>query len=100
MPVYVEGGLPLTSVAAGGRALAVVRALGAHLSAGALADVLPVLAVAADARHLSRGAAMDLAWSLGTVGGNAAHPAGALEWAVRARVREADLAAALEAGSG
>ena len=60
-PVYVAGGLPLSSFAGGARALAVVRALRAHLAADTLADVLPALRLVDGAeRHLSRGAAMDL----------------------------------------
>src|SRR5262249_12676392 len=60
-------------------------------------DVLPALrSVDPEGRHLSRGAAMDLVWSLGTVGGNSAHPEGALEWVSRAMRREPDLAAQLE----
>jgi RecB family exonuclease len=97
LPVHVAGGLPLTSTASGARALAVVRALRAHLSGEALAEVLPALRpVDPEGRHLSRGAAMDLVWSLGAVGGNSAHPEGALDWAARAIRREPDLAAQLE----
>ena len=92
LPVHIAGGLPLADFAAGARALAVVRALRGHLAAGSLADVLPALrSSAADGRRLSRGAAMDLAWSLGTVGGNPARREGALDWADRAADREADL---------
>ena len=91
-PVHVAGGLPITYLAAGTRALAVVRALRVHLAAGSLADVLPALrSSAAGGRHLSHGAAMDLSWSLGTVGGNPARPEGALDWADRAAEREAEL---------
>jgi hypothetical protein len=96
LPVHVAGGLPLSRTAAGARALAVVRALRAHLAAESLAGVLPVLrADPPDSRHLSSGAATTLAWSLGTVGGNPAHPAGALEWARRAVDREGELEAQL-----
>jgi RecB family exonuclease len=96
-PVHVAGGLPLTARAGGARALAVVRALRAHLSGEALADVLPALRTTdVEARHLARGAAMDLVWSLGTAGGNPAHPRGALQWASRAAARESALAAELE----
>ena len=88
-PVHVAGGLTITCFAAGARALAVVRALRAHLAAGPLADVLPALrSSAAGGRHLSHGAAMDLSWSLGTVGGNPARPEGALDWADRAAEQE------------
>ena len=92
LPVHIAGGLPLADFSAGARALAVVRALRGHLAAGSLADVLPALrSSAADGRRLSRGAAMDLAWSLGTVGGNPARREGALDWADRVADREADL---------
>ncbi len=92
MPVHVAGGLPLVGIAAGARALAVVRALHAHLGGNALADVLPALRTTGeDGRHLSRGAAMDLVWSLGTAGGNPARPDGALEWASRLAAREPQL---------
>ncbi len=108
LPVHVAGGLPLVGSAAGARALAVVRALRAHLAAEALAEVLPALRTSApDGRHLTHGAAMDLVWSLGTVGGNPARPEGAIEWSVRAAGRDSELEgelaaarAAEEAGGG
>jgi PD-(D/E)XK nuclease superfamily len=96
LPVYVAGGLPLTGATAGARLLAVVRALRAHMAGDAFAAVLPALRpVPEGERHLSHGAAMDLAWSLGTAGGNPARPEGALEWALRAGEREPELAAQL-----
>lgn len=106
-PVHVAGGLPLTSTATGARALAVVRALRGWLPGDALADLLPALrtvepapAGEVDRRHLSRGAAVELVWSLGTAGGNAARPAAALEWSARAARREEGLAMELaRAGS-
>jgi len=92
LPVHAAGGLLLTGTSSGARALAVVRALRDHLSPEALSEVLPALrSLAPDGRHLSHGAAMDLAWSLGTVGGNPARPEGALEWAVRAVEKQAEL---------
>jgi hypothetical protein len=92
IPVHVAGGLTATCFSAGARALAVVRALRAYLAAGALADVIPALrSSATNGRHLSRGAAMDLVWSFGTVGGNPARPEGSLDWADRAAEREAEL---------
>jgi RecB family exonuclease len=98
MPVHVAGGLPLIGTAAGARAMAVVRALQAHLAGDALADVLPALRTTGEnGRHLSRGAAMDLVWSLGTTGGNPARPDGALEWAGRLAAREPQLEAQLAA---
>jgi len=96
VPVHVAGGLPLAGTAAGARALAVVRALRAHLAGDALAAVLPALRTEGEAgRHLSSGRAMDLVWSLGTAGGSAARPEGALAWAERAASREASLAGQL-----
>lgn len=97
LPVYVAGGLPAVSTAAGARALAVIRAVAAHLAADALAAVLPALRLDGDPEraHLTHGEAMELAYSLGTVGGNAAHPAGALEWSARAAARIGELRAAL-----
>jgi hypothetical protein len=97
LPVHVAGGLPVTTTAGGARALAVVRALRDHLSGEALAEVLPALRpTGTDARHLTRGAAMDLVWSLGTAGGNPAHPRGALDWTARVAAREPALVAQLE----
>jgi hypothetical protein len=98
LPVHVAGGLQLVGTAAGARLLAVVKALGAHLAGEALAPVLPALrSVSLDGHHLSRGAATDLVGSLGTTGGNPAHPEGALDWVPRIAVREPDIAAQLEA---
>jgi hypothetical protein len=101
LPVHVAGGLPLAGQAAGARALAVIRALRAHLAGEALGGVLPALrtgpAGEADGpAHLAHGAALDLVWSLGTAGGTPAHPAGALEWSGRAAAREPALQALLE----
>ena len=97
LPVHVAGGLPFGGTATGARTLAVVRALRGHLSAERLAAVLPSLrTMPAGARHLSHGAATDLAWSLGTVGGNPAHPHGALEWVPRMRDVEGSLDRQLE----
>jgi hypothetical protein len=97
LPVHVAGGLPVTDTATGARALAVVRALRAHLDGEALAAVLPSLrTVPPGSRHLPHGAATDLVWALGTVGGSPAHPEGALEWAARAHAREQDIAEQLD----
>ncbi len=91
-PVHVAGGLQLTTFAAGARMLAAIRALRGHLAADLLADLAPALRLSDEAgRHLSRGAAMDLLWSLGTVGGNPAWPEGALEWSSRIAERQAEL---------
>jgi len=116
-PVHVAGGVPMVATSGGARVLAVLRALEANLGAEALAEVLPalvlegpdvVLGVRDEAappqfppspkRHLSHGEAMALAFGLGTAGGNAAHPEGALAWSARAAAREAELARALERG--
>ncbi len=97
LPVHVAGGLPAVAEAAGARVLAVLNALALHLRADALAAVLPSLRLdGAERNHLTHGEAMELAWGLGTVGGNAANPRGALEWSVRAKARLAELARALE----
>ncbi|HEX9290058.1 MAG TPA: PD-(D/E)XK nuclease family protein [Anaeromyxobacteraceae bacterium] len=110
LPVHVAGGLPAISTAAGARLLAVIRALEAHLSAETLAAVLPAVRIERPPRpspagegaprpatvsHLTHGEAMELAFSLGTAGGNAARPEGALEWSPRAAARAPELEAAL-----
>src|SRR5882724_11481001 len=70
-PVHAANGLPFTHSAAGARVSSVLRALRAHLAADLLADLLPAMRLAGEGeRHLARGGAMDLLWSLGTVGGN------------------------------
>ncbi len=95
-PVHASGGLPLTGTSAGSRALAVVRAIRRHLEPEALSEILPCLRLTdGDGRHLSHGEALTVAWSLGTAGGNPARPDGALEWAIRAVERQAELAARL-----
>jgi hypothetical protein len=119
LPVYVAGGLPAITTAAGARVLAVLRSLASSLSAETLAPVLPALrlehaaggepagrkspgeagtdlpAPAPGRSHLTQGEAMELAYGLGTVGGNAAHPEGALEWSARAAARIPELESAL-----
>jgi len=96
-PVHIAGGIPALSLTAGTRVLAVLRALRAHLSADTLGLVLPALRlVGEEGRHLSAREAMELAFALGTVGGNAAHPEGALEWTSRATARMAELEVALK----
>jgi RecB family exonuclease len=92
LPVHVAGGLPASASAGGTRALALVRALSSFLPAEAMAGLLPALrASLGDRKHLGHSEASSLAWSLGTVGGNAAHPEGALSWSGRAAAREARL---------
>jgi hypothetical protein len=101
LPVYVAGGLPAISTSGGARVRAVIHALRSGLAADALAEVLPALRTGdAERRHLSRGAAMDLAYSLGTVGGSAANPEGALEWSTRAAARESKMEAWLAGAAG
>jgi hypothetical protein len=97
LPVYVAGGVPASSTAAGARVLAAIRAVSAHLAAEALAPVLPALRLDGDGErtHLTHGEAMEVAYSLGTVGGNAANPRGALAWSARASARVGELEAAL-----
>lgn len=93
LPVHVAGGLPAVSEAGGARLLALLDALAGHLPAERVAALLPALRIEGDEerKHLTHGEAMELAWSLGTAGGNAANPAGALEWAARAEAREEEL---------
>jgi RecB family exonuclease len=98
-PIHVADGLPLTSFAAGARAMAVVRALRAYLSAEWLLSVLPMLrATRGENSHLSSGEAMELVWSLGTAGGSPARPAGALEWSSCAAAWETELSDQLASG--
>jgi hypothetical protein len=95
IPVHVAGGLPAARHPAAARILAVVRGLAAFLPAEALADLLPSLRASGGAvQHLSIGQAMDLVWSLGTIGGSAANRQGALGWPERMDVIEKRLAAA------
>jgi hypothetical protein len=91
-PFHIANGLPFTHYVSGARVLAVLRALRGHLAADLLSELLPALRLEGETeRHLTRGAAMDLLWSLGTVGGNPAHPEGAFEWSLRAQERQAEL---------
>ncbi|MEW6272277.1 MAG: PD-(D/E)XK nuclease family protein, partial [Thermodesulfobacteriota bacterium] len=99
-PVFVAGGTPLVSFAGGAHALAVVRALRRHLAAESLVPVLTALKLAEESgaapRRLSHERAMEIAYGLGTLGGNPAHPLGALDWSARLEAR----ATALEARVG
>lgn len=100
LPIHVAGGLPLTERAGGARTLALVRALAAFLPAEAVAALLPSLrAGLGERKHLSIQEAMEVAWSLGTAGGNAGEPGLALSWSPRAAAREAALAAEVEAAT-
>jgi RecB family exonuclease len=101
LPVHVFNGRPLTATAAGARALAVVRALRAHLAGEALIGVLPALRPTAaegeeDARRLSHGTATELIWTLGTAGGSSGRPEGALDWSACAASREQSWSAQLQ----
>jgi RecB family exonuclease len=96
LPVHVAGGLPAVSRSGAARALALLDALARFLPAEALAGLLPALrAEHGERSHLTHGQAAELAWSLGTVGGSPADPAGALGWSDRARARETALEAEL-----
>ena len=91
-PVQVAGGLPVVATAAGARVLALVRALGAFLPAESMGELYSSLNVKiGDRDHLTFGEAMGVAWSVGTTGGSAARPEGALDWTPRAAARQAQL---------
>jgi RecB family exonuclease len=94
LPVYLAEGQPAACSAAGARMMAVVRALRAWLSAEALASILPSLkAPSEDSAHLSREEAIEVVYSLGTLGGSPAYPSGALVWKGRLADAERRLAA-------
>jgi RecB family exonuclease len=105
---HVSGGIPACTSATGSRALAVVRGLRAHLGFDALAEVLPTLRLSAQEEdgdesvqpkrpnRLARGVARELAFGLGTVGGNPGNPRGALEWSSRIVARREAVKAAIE----
>jgi hypothetical protein len=94
-PVHLAGGCALTSTT-GGRLLAVTQALQHHLSVDQVAQVLPMLRTDGEDCPIGKGAAMDLAQSLGTVGGSVSNPTGGLAWTERLARRESDIAAAAE----
>ncbi|MBI5487728.1 MAG: PD-(D/E)XK nuclease family protein [Deltaproteobacteria bacterium] len=91
LPVCVQGGLPATATAAGTRILGLLRALGDALPASRVAVALPWLRLEGDDGHLSTGEAVELAFALGTVGGTASNPRGALEWKARLAERDEEL---------
>ena len=99
-PVFAAGGRLLTSWSGGAHVLAVVRALRMHLAAESLVSVLTCLRVTDEGgskAHLSYANAMRLAYGLGTLGGNPAHPEAACDWDARLAFHEARLQqAALE----
>ena len=91
VPVHVAGGLPFAARAGGARVIALVGALQEHLGIEQFAAVLPTLKAPGDkSTHLYKREADKLATSLGTVGGHAGHPAGALEWEERLAARTDD----------
>lgn len=90
--VYVLGGVPAISTSAGARISMLLRALAGYLHLDALAELLPVVQLAAEGVFLSRRDAIDALYELGTVGGSPANPAGALEWAERGEARRDVLA--------
>ncbi len=106
LPVHVPGGLPAVTHAGGTRAIATVRALAAHLPIDLLAELVPTIRLQwpqstegkgeKDERpkHLFRARAVEIISSLGTAGGNAEWPAGALEWLPRLKTRRTELEAA------
>lgn len=99
VPVHVAGGVAVTSHIGGARLLTVVRALRRHLGPEDLAAVLPCFKTdgGEDPRPVAKGAALDLAFSLGCVGGSAANPRGALDWSDHVDHHLARLSSALAA---
>lgn len=89
-PAYVSGGHRLGSHPAGARVLSVLDALLEHLPIQRFAEVLPNLRSATDDVP-SLGAAQELAYRLGTVGGSTSEPERATEWTARAEARQAQL---------
>jgi hypothetical protein len=82
VPVFVAGGLPITSTSGGVRVLRVLRALSKFLPAEIMAEVLPTLRLEPDEqkKHLSRKEAIELLCGLGTAGGSIARREDALAW--------------------
>ncbi len=92
VPVFVAGGLPLLASTAGARVLAVLNALQQHLPVELVAEILTTFRpVGENALRLSRSRAYEVAYALGTAGGNASDPAAALSWAERVVLRGAQL---------
>ena len=87
LPVFVAGGIPAHSAAAGARVLTLLRALAGYLNPDGLAAILPLLRTGDDQPRIAKGAALDLAYSLGTVGGSPGNPRGALDWSPRVAAR-------------
>ncbi len=88
LPVDVDAGTPLAHTSAGARVCALLHALEHHLGADALVDVLSSVNARDEGNaRPSRAHVFDLVHSLGTRGGSAADPKGALEW--RAKIDDA-----------
>jgi hypothetical protein len=94
-PVLVANGIQVASHADGSRLLSLLRALRGCLDVDSLVELLPSLRTEGDVR-ISRGAAVQLLQSLGTVGGSRANPHGAVEWAPRAEARARAIALRLQ----
>lgn len=93
--VHVVGGLPAIETSAGARVATVLRALSGYLHVDLLADVVPILRLATEDLSLSRRDAIAALYELGTAGGSAANPEGALSWASRNATRQDALATAV-----
>lgn len=96
VPTYVAGGLPVAATASGRRLSILIRALKSFLSPDAVATVLPLLKAGSRKRSLTSSAAVEVAYSLGTVGGSTSDPSGALQWSDRAAISEARLSKELD----
>lgn len=92
--VHIVGGAAAMS-SAGARLSTVLKALSSYLHIDAMCDVLPILELSNKETNVSRRDAIALLYELGTAGGSAVHPEGALDWAIRRTLREAALSAAL-----
>jgi PD-(D/E)XK nuclease superfamily len=90
-----RGAEPAGAGAAGAPAEPAAAAAAVSPGPGIPTDPAAARALRAARSHLTHGEAMELAYSLGTVGGNAARPEGALDWAARAAARVAELELAL-----
>ena len=92
--VHTVGGAAATS-GAGARLATILKALTSYLHIDEMCDVLPILELSNKEANVSRRDAIALLYELGTAGGSAVHPEGALDWAVRRTHREAAITAAL-----
>ena len=98
IPAFVAGGLPITANSGGARILRVLRALENYLPAEDLVEILPTLCLEPDEsrKHLSRGEAIDLIYTLGTPGGSAVRREDALAWRDGLARKEKSLKAEVE----